>query len=174
VLRQIQRDHQRRCHQQSGFYVSADQVASYYALMDVVVVPRRPLPVCELVSPMKPLEAMAHGKPVLMSSVAPLAELTSLGPALRCFEKGSVEGLTAALADLLSRKSEHAAWIAATDLSSRHWSRCVAPIVAALANLERVANFLRRSLLVAGHAALICGVHAVSPSPAEAGLLFRI
>lgn len=116
--------------------VPADQVGAYYALMDVVVLPRRPLPVCELVSPMKPLEAVAHGKPVLMSSVAPLAELTNLGPALRCFEKGSVEALTAALADVLGRQSEHAAWIAATDLSSRHWSRCIEPIVTALAEPE--------------------------------------
>ena len=50
-------------------------VADYYGLLDLVVIPRRPLPVCELVSPLKPLEAAAHVKRVLMSDVAPLAVL---------------------------------------------------------------------------------------------------
>ena len=138
--------------------VPADLVGAYYGLMDVVVLPRRPLPVCELVSPMKPLEAVAHGKPVLMSSVAPLAELTSLGPALRCYEKGSVEALTSALADLLARQGEYAAWVAATDLTSRHWSRCIEPIVAALANLELgVATPLDAKLIPAANAARQAG-----------------
>lgn len=138
--------------------VQADQVGAYYALMDVVVLPRRPLPVCELVSPMKPLEAVAHGKPVLMSSVAPLEELANLGPALRYFEKGSVEGLTAALADLLAHQSEHAAWIAATDLSIRHWSRCIEPIVAALAEPEHaVATPADAKLIPAANAARLAG-----------------
>jgi len=138
--------------------VPAEQVGAYYALMDVVVLPRRPLPVCELVSPMKPLEAVAHGKPVLMSSVAPLAELTSLGPALRCYEKGSIEAFTSALADLLARQGEYAAWVAATDLTSRHWSRCIEPIVAALANLEPgVATPLDAKLIPAANAARQAG-----------------
>jgi glycosyltransferase involved in cell wall biosynthesis len=112
--------------------VPDDQVGAYYALMDVVVQPRRPLPVCELVSPMKPLEAVAHGKPVLVSSVAPLAELTSLGPALRCFEKGNLDALIDQLGQMLAEREQHPAWIAATDLSSFRWERCVQPIVAAL------------------------------------------
>jgi len=57
--------------------VNPELASAYYALLDVVVIARRPLPVCELVSPMKPLEAAAHGKLVLMSDVAPLVDLAT-------------------------------------------------------------------------------------------------
>lgn len=81
--------------------VPPSQSASYYTLIDVVVVPRRPFAVCELVSPMKPLEAASHGKRVLMSDVAPLADLAKLSKQFRLYEKGRVESLSDQLENML-------------------------------------------------------------------------
>lgn len=55
--------------------VPHDQVQSYYSLVDIAPFPRSSTPVTELVSPLKPLEAMALGKAVIASSVRPLLDL---------------------------------------------------------------------------------------------------
>jgi glycosyltransferase involved in cell wall biosynthesis len=76
--------------------VSPQALAQHYAALDLFVIPRLPLPVCELVSPIKPLEAAAHGVPLLVSNVAPLEEMAQeAGFAL--FNKGSREDLLRAL-----------------------------------------------------------------------------
>jgi glycosyltransferase involved in cell wall biosynthesis len=51
------------------------QVRDFYSLIDVFVRPRRRMRLTELVTPLKPLEAMAMGCPVLASDVGGLAEL---------------------------------------------------------------------------------------------------
>jgi glycogen synthase len=51
------------------------RVSDYYPLIDVFVCPRRRMRLTELVTPLKPLEAMAAGIPVLASDVGGLAEL---------------------------------------------------------------------------------------------------
>lgn len=81
--------------------VPHEEVADYYALMDICAFPRKAWPVCELVSPLKPFEAMALEKAVLVSSVAAMAETIEEGVNGRVFAKGSVSGLAAALASLL-------------------------------------------------------------------------
>lgn len=55
--------------------VPHDQVERYYSVMDVMVYPRRSVRLTELVTPLKPLEAMALGKAVLASSVGGIREL---------------------------------------------------------------------------------------------------
>ncbi len=83
--------------------VSPQEAEAFYALLDVVVIPRRPLPVTEIVSPMKPLEAVAHGKRVLLSDVAPLADLADVCPAhFSYFRKGDVSSLTEELRGVLA------------------------------------------------------------------------
>ena len=52
-----------------------ERVLDYYALMDVIVYPRKHTRVTEMTTPLKPLEAMALGKPVICSSVGGLVEL---------------------------------------------------------------------------------------------------
>ncbi|WNB85187.1 glycosyltransferase [Cellulomonas sp. ATA003] len=47
----------------------------HHEALDVFVVPRRDLQVCRKVTPSKPLEAMAVGRPVVVSDVPALAEL---------------------------------------------------------------------------------------------------
>lgn len=55
--------------------VPHDQVPTYYRLLDVFVVPRSAARVCELVTPLKPYEAMATALPVVVSNVAALREM---------------------------------------------------------------------------------------------------
>ena len=56
-------------------HVSYEQIGRYYSVLDVAVYPRRSIRLTELVTPLKPLEAMAMGKPVLASSVGGIREL---------------------------------------------------------------------------------------------------
>jgi glycosyltransferase involved in cell wall biosynthesis len=81
--------------------VPAAQVPSYYALIDVCVYARKPWPVCEMVSPLKPCEAMANGKAVLASSVHALSEVVKHEETGLLFEKGSIVALAAGLERLL-------------------------------------------------------------------------
>lgn len=53
--------------------VPHSEVRRYYSIMDIFVVPRLPVDVCHLVTPLKPYEAFALGKSVLMSDVRALA-----------------------------------------------------------------------------------------------------
>jgi glycosyltransferase involved in cell wall biosynthesis len=55
--------------------VPAAKVREYHALLDVFVVPRTPDRVCQLVTPLKPVEAMASGLCVVTSDVRALAEI---------------------------------------------------------------------------------------------------
>ena len=77
--------------------VPHERVADYYALLDAVVIPRKPLAVCQLVPPMKAAEALAYGKRLVVSDVAPLAEYANKNDGVVSFEAGSAKSLAAAL-----------------------------------------------------------------------------
>ncbi|MGH8243485.1 MAG: glycosyltransferase, partial [Steroidobacteraceae bacterium] len=81
--------------------VPHEEVEAYYSLIDIAPFPRKPQPVTEMVSPMKPLEAMAMQKAVVVSSVGALAEMVSDGETGLVFEKGSVESLAEVLVCLI-------------------------------------------------------------------------
>jgi glycosyltransferase involved in cell wall biosynthesis len=55
--------------------VPMSSVRHYHAVLDVFAVPRRADRVCQLVTPLKPLEAMAGGIPVIASDVKALREI---------------------------------------------------------------------------------------------------
>lgn len=55
------------------------EVARYLALAQICPFPRRSLPITEAVAPMKPFEAMALGKAVVVSDVAALREIVTDG-----------------------------------------------------------------------------------------------
>ncbi len=59
--------------------VAHSQVRDHLDAMDVFVLPRRDTPVTRLVPPLKPLEAMAVGVPVLASDLPPLVEIVRPG-----------------------------------------------------------------------------------------------
>jgi glycosyltransferase involved in cell wall biosynthesis/SAM-dependent methyltransferase len=78
-----------------------DEVAAYYSLVDIAPFPRKPQPVTEMVSPIKPLEALAMEKAVVVSSVRALTEMIKDGETGLVFEKGSVASLADTLLQLL-------------------------------------------------------------------------
>lgn len=59
--------------------VPHEDVFDYYALIDIFVIPRVRSRVTELVTPIKPYEAMAMGKAVIVSDVAALREIIDDG-----------------------------------------------------------------------------------------------
>ncbi|MDQ1520354.1 MAG: hypothetical protein QOI55_1427 [Actinomycetota bacterium] len=77
--------------------VAHEEVERYLSVIDVTPFPRHALPVCEMVSPLKPLESMATGKLVIASSVAALAEMIDDGVTGLLFEKMNLDDLTRVL-----------------------------------------------------------------------------
>jgi glycosyltransferase involved in cell wall biosynthesis len=55
--------------------VAQDQAIDYQLALDAIVVPRKNEPVCRLVTPIKPIEAMGLGRPVVISDLPALREL---------------------------------------------------------------------------------------------------
>lgn len=68
-------------------------VPKYYSLIDIAPFPRKPFRVCELVSPLKPYEAMCMAKAVVVSSVAAQAEMVEDGVTGFVYRKGEVDDL---------------------------------------------------------------------------------
>lgn len=81
--------------------VPHEEVKAHYSLIDIAPFPRKPWPVCEMVSPMKPLEAFAMEKAVVVSSVAALSEMVRHGETGMVFEKGNVSSLAEVLEELI-------------------------------------------------------------------------
>ncbi len=59
--------------------VPADRVRHHHAALDVFVVPRRDERVCRSVTPLKPVEAMAGGLPIVASDLPALREIVEPG-----------------------------------------------------------------------------------------------
>lgn len=70
------------------------EVDRYYTLVDVFCYPRRPMRLTELVTPLKPLEAMAQGRLVLASDVGGHRELIRHGETGWLFRAGEPAALT--------------------------------------------------------------------------------
>jgi PEP-CTERM/exosortase A-associated glycosyltransferase len=78
-------------------WVPHNQVLDYYSLMDIMVYPRRRVRVTELVTPLKPLEAMAQGKLVIASDVGGHRELIVDGQTGILFRADDSEALATAV-----------------------------------------------------------------------------
>lgn len=77
------------------------QVAAYYQLVDICVYPRLPMRLTELVTPLKPLEAMAQGRLVVASDVGGHRELVEHGKTGMLFRAGDAEALVQSVLNLL-------------------------------------------------------------------------
>lgn len=77
------------------------QVRSYYSLIDIAPITRRPYLVSEMVSPIKPVEALAMGKTLVASDVEALVDFVQEGRTGLRFRKGDVADLTRVLADAI-------------------------------------------------------------------------
>ena len=82
--------------------VPHDQVQRYYDLIDVLAYPRHSMRLTELVTPLKPLEAMAQGRVLVASDVGGHKELIRHGETGMLFKAGSVEALAQAIVNLLA------------------------------------------------------------------------
>lgn len=82
--------------------VPHDQVDSYYARCTAMVYPRRPYPICDMISPLKPFEPMARGIPVIASDVAALGELVRDGETGFTFEAGNPRALADCITKVVS------------------------------------------------------------------------
>lgn len=78
------------------------EIARYYALADVMAYPRKASRLTDLVTPLKPLEAMALGTLVAASDVGGHRELIEDGTTGTLFPPGEPAVCAAALADLLT------------------------------------------------------------------------
>lgn len=81
--------------------VPHDEVARYYSAIDWMVYPRRSSRLTELVTPLKPLEAMALGKPLLASDVGGHRELIVDGQNGILFPAASATRLASKALDVL-------------------------------------------------------------------------
>ncbi|NML60343.1 glycosyltransferase, exosortase A system-associated [Massilia sp. RP-1-19] len=81
--------------------VPHDQVQRYYNLVDVLVYPRLKMRLTELVTPLKPLEAMAQGRLLAASDVGGHRELIADGQTGVLFEAGDAAALARTVLALL-------------------------------------------------------------------------
>lgn len=110
--------------------VPQERVPGIYALADVLVYPRHRMRLTQLVTPLKPLEAMAMGKALLASDVGGHRELIQDGRTGILFRPGDVESLAGALARLLddpalrrSLEESGRSWVSA----ERTWTKTTMP-----------------------------------------------
>jgi PEP-CTERM/exosortase A-associated glycosyltransferase len=105
--------------------VPHDEVERYYALIDILAYPRKKMRLTELVTPLKPLEAMAQRKLVAASDVGGHRELIEHGVTGTLFPAGDPAALADALAGLFDDRGD---WEARRDTArafveaERNWS----------------------------------------------------
>lgn len=109
--------------------VSHTDVTRYYDLVDVFVYPRYSMKLTELVTPLKPLEAMAQGRLVVASDVGGHRELIRDGQTGTLFRAGDVGSLVQQIDQLLAaperwptRRHDARAFVE----TQRSWSASVA------------------------------------------------
>ena len=109
--------------------VPHSDVQRYYDLIDVLAYPRRRMRLTEIVTPLKPLEAMAQGRMFVASDVGGHRELVRDGQTGFLFPAGDAHALAAAIDGVLSRREQ---WPAVREQARRFvetertWSRSVA------------------------------------------------
>jgi glycogen(starch) synthase len=80
------------------------EVERYYSLIDILAYPRKAMRLTELVTPLKPLEAMAQRKLVVASNVGGHRELIEDGVTGTLFPAGDPAALAAALENLFANR----------------------------------------------------------------------
>jgi glycosyltransferase involved in cell wall biosynthesis len=108
------------------------EVEEYYSIIDTFVYPRRGLPVCEMVSPIKPFEALCMEKCVIASNVAALMEIIEHGKTGLLHKKDDPQDLAARMSQVIADPALRAAlgkdaraWV----LAHRDWRHIAAQVV---------------------------------------------
>jgi PEP-CTERM/exosortase A-associated glycosyltransferase len=105
--------------------VPHDQVERYYGLVDILAYPRKAMRLTELVTPLKPLEAMAQNRLVAASDVGGHRELIQNGVTGTLFPADDPDALADSLAALLANRpiwEERRATARAFVERDRNWS----------------------------------------------------
>lgn len=82
------------------------EVQRYYDLVDVLAYPRHSMRLTDLVTPLKPLEAMAQGRLLVASDVGGHRELIRDGETGVLFPAGRADALASAIVGLLGRRDD--------------------------------------------------------------------
>ncbi len=82
------------------------EVQRYYDLVDLLVYPRLAMRLTDLVTPLKPLEAMAQGRLVVASDVGGHKELIRHGETGWLFRAGDVQALVQTVLELLRQREQ--------------------------------------------------------------------
>ena len=119
--------------------IAHHDVSKYYSLIDITPFTRKPLPVTELVSPIKPLEAMAMEKAVVSSSVHALSEMIIHGETGLVYEKGDINDLAQKIQLLLNDSKLRLSlgkaareWV----IKERTWDLCAKKVKQEVLSLE--------------------------------------
>lgn len=109
--------------------VPHSEVQRYYDLIDILAYPRHSMRLTELVTPLKPLEAMAQGRVLVASDVGGHKELIRHGETGMLFKAGSKDALAQAVTSLLAARDR---WPALREAgrrfveNERNWTASVA------------------------------------------------
>jgi len=126
------------------------EVRRYYGLVDVLAYPRRRMRLTEIVTPLKPLEAMAMGKMFVASDVGGHRELVRDGETGFLFPAGDARALADCIECLLEQRDD---WPRVRERArnfvetERTWARSVAryaDVYRALVSLERGTAHLKQ------------------------------
>ena len=83
------------------------ELSEIYSNIDVVVIPRTPIEICEKVTPLKPLEAISFSKHVICSDVGGLLELFDNDKSLSYFyNKNDISSISRIFDELLNKSQE--------------------------------------------------------------------
>ena len=120
--------------------VPHSEVSRYYDQIDLLAYPRHSMRLTELVTPLKPLEAMAQGRLFVASDVGGHKELIRDGETGKLFKAGSAEALAAAIDDMLDHRER---WPAMREAGRhfvedvRNWKNSVANYMPVYGRLTR-------------------------------------
>lgn len=118
--------------------VPHNEVQRYYDLIDVLAYPRHSMRLTDLVTPLKPLEAMAQGRLLVASDVGGHRELIRDGETGMLFRAGNVDSLADTIVKLLAKREY---WTELRQagrryvVEERNWARSVANYQAVYGNL---------------------------------------
>lgn len=112
--------------------VPREESHRWYQALDLFAVPRKKTLVCETITPIKPIEAMSNGTPVVASDLPPLRELVVDSGAGVAFEPENPHAMADAIEKLIVDKNayETAAKAALANAEDHTWER----------NMERYAK----------------------------------
>jgi glycosyltransferase involved in cell wall biosynthesis len=105
------------------------EVQRYYELIDVLAYPRLSMRLTEIVTPLKPLEAMAQGRMFVASDVGGHRELVRDGDTGTLFPAGDASALAQGIAKLLDNRAQWKEMLTRARRfveNERTWSRSVA------------------------------------------------